>query len=78
MKKTKEYYVCDRCKEEIPKDKINIAPDMMYCYELCDRCFEIYHKYRNQIKLLDNKYDRIAKNFKFGKYLPKNLESEVN
>lgn len=78
MKKIKEYYICDRCKEEISEDKRNIAPDMMYCYELCDRCFGIYKKYRSEIKLLDAKYDRISKCYKFGKYLPKDLESEVN
>ncbi len=78
MKKIREYYICDRCKEEISEDKRNIAPDVMYCYELCNRCFEIYVKYRKEINLLNDKYDRISKNFKFGKYLPKDLESEVN
>lgn len=78
MKKIREYYICDRCKEEISEGKIHIVPDMMYRYELCDRCFGIYKKYRSEINLLEAKYDRISECYKFRKYLPKGSESEVN
>ena len=68
MKKIKEYYICDRCFEEL--EKPNYCYDYQYCYHLCDRCKKIYEKYKKEIKLLEYKYDRITKNFKFGKYLP--------
>lgn len=77
MIKIKEYYICDRCKEELIEKPI-IEYDNVYSYELCCECDEKFKEYRNKVKEIEDKYDEITKNYKFGKYLPKDLESEVN
>ena len=77
MQKLKEVYYCDRCFEEIPKEKMFSAYDYAYRYQLCEKCSQIYEKYKSQISLVENKYDNIQKTFKFGKYLPKPKE-DVN
>jgi hypothetical protein len=74
MLKTKEYYICDRCKKEIDKDKINKRYDNMYSYELCDECSIDFDNYKLEIKRLENEYEEYGKLYKFGKYLPKDDE----
>lgn len=68
MKITKEYYVCDRCKEEL-LDKPIIEYDYGYSYELCLECDKQYKKYKDDIKKLDSKYDEVQQHYGFGKYL---------
>lgn len=70
MKITKEYYICDRCKEELFEKPI-IEYDNMYYYELCCECDDDFKEYKDKVKELEEKFDEITKKYKFGKYLNK-------
>ena len=77
MRKLKEVYYCDRCFEEIPKEKMITQYEYAFIYQLCEKCSQIFNQYKNQVSSLDRKYDNIQKAFKFGRYLPKPKE-DVN
>lgn len=71
----KEIYICDRCEKELEKEEVKQKFDVMGIYELCSECAEIYEKYKEEIKAVEQKLDNINKNFKFGKYTPAYLNS---
>jgi len=71
MKKTREYHICDRCKKEIDKDKINYTPYEMWFYELCDKCNELFDIFIKQINKLKNEWQDLEIEYQFGTYLPK-------
>ena len=71
MKKTKEYYICDRCKKELEKDDFKDICGFEYFYDLCKECKKEFDKYEIEVKELDKKFDDITKKYKFGKYIPK-------
>lgn len=74
MERTRVYYVCDRCKKEVEKDKVIRVTSMPYCYELCEECKESYDEYQEKIKELEEQIDEITKIYQFGKHLPKESE----
>lgn len=75
MKKIREYYICDRCFKEIEKPIIEY--DYQYMYELCEKCSKDFKKYKDSRDYLETRFDEITKEYKFGKYLPKDdLESK--
>ena len=74
MLKTKEYHICDRCKIEIEKEKINFAPYHSWCYELCDNCNKDFLKFKNEVKNLENYWETLEKEYQFGQYLPQEVE----
>lgn len=76
MKKIREYYICDRCKKEIDKDKINKAFYTNWYYELCDDCFEKYKELDDKLDKLKKKWEKLEKEYQFGNYLPEDLESK--
>lgn len=72
MLKTKEYHICDRCKEEI--EEINYAPYQQWCYELCDICYEEYQTFKRKTDELMENWTKLEKNYLFGHYLPEEDE----
>lgn len=76
MRKTREYYICDRCKKEIDKDKINKTFYINWYYELCDDCFEKYKEFDNKLNKIKEKWKKLEKEYQFGDYLPEDLESK--
>lgn len=71
MKKIKEYHICDRCKKEINEEEINLRYDYAYRYELCDDCDNVYIEFETKVQNLKEKWEELEKEYKFGKYLPK-------
>ena len=76
MKKIKEVWYCDRCHKELEEDELIYVSDYMYSYELCDDCKILYDTYKKAIKELDEKIDKVTKDFSFGRYLPREDENE--
>lgn len=76
MKKTKEYYICDRCKKEIDENKINTKIYLNWYYQLCDDCFKKYKEFDNKIDKLKKEWEKLEKDYEFGDYLPKNEETK--
>lgn len=76
MKKIKEYHICDRCKKEITEEEINLRYDYTNRYELCDNCDYTYIEFETKVKKLKEKWEELEKEYKFGKYLPKEKEKE--
>lgn len=74
MRKIREYHLCDRCNKEIDEKKLSVCYDNTYKFELCDECKEIFDKYKEELKQVDMKKDRISKKYNFGKYLIKKLQ----
>ena len=72
----KEIYICDRCEKELEKKEVKQKFDGYHQYELCSECADIYEKYKEEIKTVEQKVDNINKNFKFGKYTPAYLNNE--
>lgn len=72
-KKTREYYICDRCKKELEKDTRYEVGDFInaYSYDLCDNCYKEYEEYKSRVESLDKKVKEMTKLYRFGKYLPK-------
>lgn len=75
MKKVKEYYICDRCKEEL-LDEPELVFAYGYNYELCNECKDMFDNYIHDLKELDKEFDRIEQKYKFGKHLPKGEDEE--
>ena len=74
MLKTKEYHICDRCKKEIEKEKINFAPYHRWCYELCDECNKDFLKFKNEVEDVEKYWETLEKEYQFGEYLPQEIE----
>lgn len=72
-KKTKEYYICDRCKEVIENysEKENMVCDGFngYFYDLCGDCMKVFDDYKENVEEIDKQYKDITKTYKFGKYM---------
>lgn len=70
-KKTREYYICDRCKEEIEESEIcNVCDGFnAYNYYLCRDCYDIYEDYTKAIASIEKQYEQITNAYKFGKYM---------
>lgn len=73
MLKTKEYHICDRCKQVL-EDKIEIAYDNLRMYELCNECYKDFNNFKQEVERLERDYEKIEKLYMFGKYLPKDDE----
>lgn len=71
MKKIKEYHICDRCKKKINEEEINLRYYNACSYELCDDCDNVYIEFETKIQNLKEKWGELEKEYKFGKYLPK-------
>lgn len=76
MKKIKEYHICDRCKKEMTEEEINLIYDYAYCYELCDDCSDRFIEFETKIRNLKEKQEELEKEYKFGRYLPKEKVEE--
>lgn len=80
MIKTKEYYVCDRCKKEIEdySEKENNVCDgyNAYFYDLCKECKVDYEEYTRKLAGLNKTYKTLSEKYKFGKYLPREKAGE--
>jgi len=75
MKKTKEYYICDRCKKTIEdySKKENYVTDVYngYFYDLCKECMADFNEYKIKLSGLDKTYKTLSEKYKFGRYLPR-------
>lgn len=71
MRKVREYHICDRCKKEITEKEINERFDYAYHYELCDSCDDVYIEFETKVQNLKEKWEKLEKEYMFGKYLPK-------
>lgn len=74
MKKIKEYYICDRCNKGLGyySEENRICDEYnAYFYDLCEQCNKKYKEYEEKIKELDIKFKEITKEYKFGKFLPR-------
>ena len=69
MLKTKEYHICDRCKQVL-EENINNAYDNLRMYELCNECYKNFNKFKSKVKKLEDDYETLEKLYMFGKYLP--------
>ena len=76
MRKIREVCFCDRCHKELNKDEIHNVTDWTYRYELCEECAALYKEYDEKIKELDKQIQEVAKEYKFGRYLPREDEDE--
>ncbi len=78
MKKIREYYICDRCKKELEENKINHEFYNMWCYDLCDKCKELFNSFETKVNSLKNQWQDLEIEYKFGTYLPRedDLESK--
>ena len=71
-KKTREYYICDRCKKELTeKDTRYEVGDFInaYNYDLCDDCYKEYEEYKSRVEDLDKEVKKMTKLYRFGKYM---------
>lgn len=79
-KKNIEYYICDRCKEEIENysEKDNQVCDGFngYFYDLCNDCLGVFEDYKRNIEEVNKQFKDITKTYKFGKYMFEDKESE--
>ena len=73
MLKTKEYHICDRCKQVL-EENINHAYDRLAMYELCNECYKDFNNFKQKIEKLEREYEKLEKFYMFGKYLPKDDE----
>ena len=75
MKKTKEYYICDRCKKTIEdySEEENNVTDIynVYFYDLCKECMVDFNEYKAKLAGLDKTYKTLSEKYKFGRYLPR-------
>lgn len=74
MEKHRVYYICDRCKKEVNKEDLKQVSDMGYFYELCDDCKALFDEYDKKTQEAEKQLDDMAKEYQFGKYLPKENE----
>ena len=71
-KKTREYYICDRCKKELPdKEARHEVWDLInaYTYDLCDDCHKEYEEYKSRVEDLDKEVKEMTKLYRFGEYM---------
>jgi len=74
MLKRKEYHICDRCKKEIKEKDINHVAYTYHFYELCDKCNILFEEFDNKVIKIKKQWEELEKDFKFGEYLPKEVE----
>ena len=77
MRKIEEYYICDRCKTKTSKEKLYDVYDYVYHYELCDVCKGNFDLYQCKVEKLKKEWEELEKEYKFGKYLPKEKGENV-
>ena len=73
MKKMVEITYCDRCKKENKTKEIYWR---YFRYDLCEKCEKDFNKMKNELDILQKKFDDITKKYEFGEYLPKDKEVE--
>lgn len=76
MRKVKEVWYCDRCHVELEENDLHDINDYLYGYELCEDCAKLHKEYKRAIDELDKKIDQISREYKFGRYLPREDENE--
>lgn len=76
---TQEIRICDRCKKELKDNNYASVTDHAngYFYELCDECHKDYLDYKKEIEELWNQQQSITKEHRFGLYMYKTDEPEV-
>ena len=78
MRKIKEYHICDKCKKEIQVEEIQKAYYVNWYYELCNDCYKTYEEFQSKIKKIENKWEKLEKEYQFGEYLPKEEAENEN
>ena len=74
MRTTKTIYYCDKCKKQI--EEVHNVIDGEYYYELCNKCEYEYENYKEKKEKLYEAIDLLEQDYKFGKYLFKEIEKD--
>lgn len=79
-KKTREYYICDRCKKEITEEdtRYEVGDFINACnYDLCDDCYKAYEEYKSRVEDLDKEVKEMTKTYRFGKYMFEGTPADI-
>ena len=71
MEIVKTFYLCDRCFKEYEEEDLYFVADWARRYQLCKECKLEFKEYEGRVKDLEKQIDELAKEYKFGKYIPR-------